>query len=121
MAQVQKQLSSLTIQLENLTKGKEKWEKVWCTKCRTEGHHKDEYSVFSQYLESGASNPLPRGGYCEICKKWGHHPHDSPLLQKNLSTPRNSFCNSFKLVGNEKKDCLAIYFMREINLDMYRV
>jgi hypothetical protein len=75
MAQVQTQLVSLTIQLAELTKGKEKQEQVWCTKCRTEGHHKDECPTFAQYLVTGAPNPLPGGGYCEICKKWGHHPN----------------------------------------------
>jgi hypothetical protein len=44
MAQVQTQLVALKIQLEELTEGKEKHERVWCTKCRTKGHHKDEFS-----------------------------------------------------------------------------
>jgi hypothetical protein len=74
MAQVQTQLASLTIQLAELTKGKEKREQVWCITCRTEGHHKDECPTFAQYLVTGAPNPLPGGGYYEICKKWGHHP-----------------------------------------------
>jgi hypothetical protein len=42
MALVQTHLSTLTIRLENFTKGKEKQEKVWCVTCRTKGHHKDE-------------------------------------------------------------------------------
>jgi hypothetical protein len=46
MVQVQTQLAALMIQLEELTKGKEKCEQVWCTKCRTEGHHKDECPTF---------------------------------------------------------------------------
>jgi hypothetical protein len=47
MAQIQNQLAALTIQLEEITKGKEKWEHIWCTKCRTEGHHKDECPSFA--------------------------------------------------------------------------
>jgi hypothetical protein len=82
MVQFQKQLAALTIQLVELKKGKEKQEKVWCTKCRTEGHHKDEYPTFVQYLVTGVPNPLLGGGYCNICKKWGHHPTECPLLQK---------------------------------------
>jgi hypothetical protein len=82
MAQVQKKLSTLTIQLAKLTKGKEKQEQVWCTKCRNEGHYKTECLTFLQYLATGELNPLLGGGYYEICKKWGHHPHDFPLLQK---------------------------------------
>jgi hypothetical protein len=80
MTQVQMQLVSLTIQLAELTKGKEKCEQVWRTKCRIEGHHRDECPTFMQYLETSALNPLPRVGYCEICKKCGHHPTECPLL-----------------------------------------
>jgi hypothetical protein len=76
------QLASLMIQLEKLTKGKAKHEQVWCTKCRTEGHHKDKYPTFTQHLSSGVSNPLPGGGYYKICNKWGHHLTECPLLQK---------------------------------------
>jgi hypothetical protein len=68
------QLSALTIQLVEMTKGKEKQDKVWCTKCRIQGHNKDEFSTFMQYLVIGEPNPLPRGGYYETCKKWDHHP-----------------------------------------------
>jgi hypothetical protein len=81
MTQVQMQLNALKIQLEELTKGKEKHEKFWCTKCSTEGHEKEECSTFMQYLEKGALNPLLGGRYYEICKEWGHHPTDYPLLQ----------------------------------------
>jgi hypothetical protein len=47
MVQVNTQLATLIIQLAELTKGKEKQEQVWCTKCRTEGHHKDECQTFA--------------------------------------------------------------------------
>jgi hypothetical protein len=46
MAQVQSQLATLTIQLQDLAKGKEKCEEVWCTTCRIEGHHKNECPTF---------------------------------------------------------------------------
>jgi hypothetical protein len=83
MTQVQMQLAALRIQLAELTKGKEKHEKVWCTKCRNEGHHKDECLTITQYLVMGAPNLLPGGGYCGISTKWGHHPTMyCPLLQK---------------------------------------
>jgi hypothetical protein len=113
MVQVQTQLDSLTIQLAEITKRKEKQEQVWCTKCRTEGHHKDECPTFVQYLVTGETNPLPRGGFYEICKKWGHHPTKCPLLQKYQSMPRNLFCNLCKSIGHEQKDCHAFDLMRE--------
>jgi hypothetical protein len=46
MVQVQTQLGALMIQLEELTKGKEKCEQVWCTKCSIEFHNKDECPIF---------------------------------------------------------------------------
>jgi hypothetical protein len=121
MAQVQTQLASLTIQLEDITKGKEKCEQFWCTKCRTEGHHKDECPTFMQHLETGAPNPLPGGGYYEICKKLGHQPIECPLLQKYLSTPRKLFFNFFKSVGHEEKDLRAFDLMRGCTSNMYMI
>jgi hypothetical protein len=121
MAQVQIQLDALTIQLVEITKGKEKREQVWCTKCRMKGHHKDECPTFVQYLVAGVSNPLPRGGYFEICKKWGHHPTDCPLLQKYQSTPRNLFFNFYKSMEHEEKDCRVLDLMRKRTLDMYMI
>lgn len=62
MAQIQNQLVALAIQLVEITKGKEKWEQVWCIKCRTKGHQKDEFLAFVQYVAVGAPNPLLGGG-----------------------------------------------------------
>jgi hypothetical protein len=58
MAQVKMYLDALNIQLEEIKKGNKKCEQVWHTKCRTEGHHKDECPTFLQYLETRVSNPL---------------------------------------------------------------
>jgi len=102
-------------------KGKDKWEQLWFTKCRTEGHHKDEYPTFMQYLATGAPNPLPGGGYCDICKKCGHHPTEFPLLHKYQSTPRNLFCNFCKSIGHKEKDCYAFDLTRERTSDMYMI
>jgi hypothetical protein len=74
-----------------------------------------------QYLAVGAPNPLPGGGYYEICKKWGHHPTECPLLQKYQSTPKNLFCNFCKSVGHEEKDCRAFDLLRERTSDIYRI
>ena len=59
MDQLQKQLVNITLELQSLKKGKEVREEVWCTRCRTEGHSKEHYPVFAEYLASGALNPLP--------------------------------------------------------------
>jgi hypothetical protein len=121
MSQVQKQLVSLTIQLEELIKVKDKREKFCCTECSTESHHKDEFPSFAQYLVTGALNPLPRGGYCEICKKWGHHPTGCLFIQKYQSTPRNLFCNFLKSVGHEEKYFHTFDLMREHTSYMYMI
>ena len=59
MAQIQNQLANLTLQLQDIKKGKEIREEVWCSKCRTEGHSREHCPVFAEYLASGAPNPLP--------------------------------------------------------------
>ena len=59
MDQIQKQLVNITLELQSLKIGKEVQEEVWCTRCRTEGHSKEHYPVFPEYLVSGAPNPLP--------------------------------------------------------------
>jgi hypothetical protein len=58
MAQVQSQLAALTIQLQEIMKGKEKHEGVWCITCRTEGHHKDECPTFSTIFEYRSSKSI---------------------------------------------------------------
>jgi hypothetical protein len=66
MAQMQSQLVALTIQLQELVKGKEKREEVRCITCRTKGRHKNQCPSFQQYLNTGALNPLEV--WCEISK-----------------------------------------------------
>jgi hypothetical protein len=68
-------LNNLTFQL-NQNKGKENREDVWCTFCRTKGHHKNECPTFVQYIRIGMPNLLLSGGpWCEICKTHGHDPY----------------------------------------------
>jgi hypothetical protein len=69
----------------------------------------------------GVSNPLSGGGYCEICKKWGHHPIECQLLQKYKITPRKFFYNFFNSVGHEEKDYRTFNLMRERIYNMYRI
>jgi hypothetical protein len=58
MAQLQSKLEVITIQLQDIVKGKEKRKEVWCTTCRIEGHHNNECLDFQQYLNTRALNPL---------------------------------------------------------------
>jgi hypothetical protein len=84
MAMLQSQLVSLTLHLQEIVKDKGKREKIWCTNCQREDHHKNECPTFAEYMAMGALNTLGPGGgeYCEICKMRGHHPMSCPLLQK---------------------------------------
>jgi len=70
MDQLQKQLVNITLELQSLKKGKEICKEVWCTRCRIEGHSKEQSPIFVQYLASDAPNPLPQIGelWCEICR-----------------------------------------------------
>ena len=49
MNQIQSQPVNLTIQLQDIKKGKDIREEVWCTQCRTEGHHKYQCPYFHDY------------------------------------------------------------------------
>ena len=70
MDQLQKQLVNITLELQSLKKGTEVREEVWCTRCRTEGHLREQCPIFTQYLASGMPNPLPQigGVWCELCR-----------------------------------------------------
>jgi hypothetical protein len=106
----------------NQSKGKEKREIVWCTTCKTKGHHKNEFPTFARYMEIGLENHFPTGGpWCEIYKTHGHDPYNFPMMQKYQQIPKNSYWNFFKSVGHDDKDCRTIDLMREITSDTYRV
>jgi hypothetical protein len=55
MSQILSQLTSLSLQVEDMKKdkGKEKREDIWCVICRSEGHDKDTalYSMNTWLLE----------------------------------------------------------------------
>lgn len=59
MAQIQNQVANLTLQLQDIKKGKEVREEVWCMKSKTEGCSREHCLVFTEYLASGTPNPLP--------------------------------------------------------------
>ena len=63
MNKIQSQLVNLPIQLQDINKGREHREEVWCTRCHTEGHHKDQCPDFRNDLLLEAINPLSQGGF----------------------------------------------------------
>jgi len=42
----------LTLQLQDIKKIKEVREEVWCTKCKSEGHSKEQCPLFRNYMAS---------------------------------------------------------------------
>ena len=57
MVQIQSQLANPMIQLQDIKKGKEAHEDLWCTKCRMDRHTKDNFLTFMNYISFGAPNP----------------------------------------------------------------
>jgi hypothetical protein len=114
-------LKNLTFQL-NQNKGKEKRDFVWCTLCKTKGHHKNECPTFAQYMAIGVPNPLPIGSpWCEIFKKHGNDLYHCPMMQKYKTVRKFSYCIFCKLVGRDDKDCRTMELMRKRNPYTYRV
>jgi hypothetical protein len=60
MSQILSQLTSLSLQVEDMKKdkGKDKREDIWCVRCRSEGHDKEKYPLFHEYLASRSSKPF---------------------------------------------------------------
>ena len=69
MIQIQSQLANLTIQLHDIKRGKEVQENLWCMRCRTNGHTKDDFLAYMNYISSSAPNRLRTQGmpWCNIC------------------------------------------------------
>ena len=94
MNDFQNQLANLTLQLQDIKKGKEHRKKFWCTQCHIEGHTKDRCPYFWNYLLSGAPNPLSCGSIpsCCICQVYGHRHEDCGYMQKMVTKPTNLYC-----------------------------
>ena len=109
MNQIQSQLANLTIQLQDIKKGREHRGEIWCTQCHTKEHHKDQCPYFWNYLLSGAPNPLSHGGmpWCRICQVHRNWHKDSVFMQKMVSKPTNLYCMLCLYWGHEDKDCQA--------------
>lgn len=116
------QLGNLTLELQDLKKDKETKLEVWCKKCKEEGHYKDEFPVFKDYLASGVHNQLNPGLWCNICRERGqHHSDDCYLLQKYVQTLKQIFCNFCRSIGHDEKNFQSYYLMMEHIVDSYRL
>ena len=82
IAQIQVQLAEMALELRDMKKGKSIREEVWCTRCKIEGHDKEQCLALRNYLNTSAPNPFnPNVLYCEIYRTTGQHrPEDFYLL-----------------------------------------
>jgi hypothetical protein len=60
MSQILSQLTSFSLQVEDMKKdnGKDKREDIWCIRCKSEVHDKEHCPLFQEYLASGDLIPL---------------------------------------------------------------
>jgi hypothetical protein len=110
MSQILSQLTSLSLQVEDIKKdkGKYKREDIWCIGHKFEGHDKEHYPLFHEYLASGAPSPLKQVTlpWCEVCRNQ-HHPDEGYYMQKYVQTPTNLYYTFYKYVGRDEKYCRA--------------
>jgi hypothetical protein len=70
MSQILSQLTSLSLQVKDMKKdkGKEEREDIWWVRCRSEGHDKEHFPLFNEYLAFGAPSPLKQVTlpWCEV-------------------------------------------------------
>ena len=74
IAQIQAQLAEMDLELHDMKKGKDTHKEGWCTRCKTEGHDKEQFPALRNYPNTGAPNPFnPNVLYCEICRTTGQN------------------------------------------------
>ena len=121
MMQIQSQLPNLTMQLQEIKRGKEVQEELWCTSCRIYGHHKYNFLILMNYVAQGASNPVNTQvmPWCRKCQTRGHKSEECLYLQKIVSTPASLYCKFCKSVGHGEKDCRAYHLLKDKTVDTY--
>ena len=115
MIQILSQMANLTIQLQDIKRGKEVQEGLQCTQCRTNGHTKGDFLDYMNYISSDAPSPLSTQGmpWCNIYQTRGHHDVDCMFLQKMVCTPVSLCCKFCRSVGHDEKYCRTYQLMRE--------
>ena len=91
-------------------------EEEWCLKSKSQGHDKDHYPAFTNYLSVGGLMPLrPESQarpsttlalWCAIYQVTGKHTtYNFHLLQKYTQTPQKWFCKFCWSEGHDKHAC----------------
>ncbi len=129
------QLKNLCLEMQSLKQDRtarpEVRDEVWCIKCKGQGHDKDHYPVFTNYLVGGGPMP-PRPGAqarpstmpslcCVICQIGGKHATDNcHLLQKYTQNSQQLFGNVCRSVGHDERTCRSYELMMD-QTPTYRV
>ena len=115
IAQIQEQLAEMALELHDMKKGKATREEVWCTRCKTKGHDKEQCPALRNYLNTGAPNLFnPNVLYYEICRTTGQYrPEYCYLLQRYVQVPKNPYCKFCNSVGHNEDECHSFDLMRE--------
>lgn len=124
MCQILSHLTSLSLQVEDMKKDKEKEkrEEIWFFICRSEGHDKEICLLFHEYFSSGAPIPLKQIilPWCEVCKN-RHCSGECYYMKKYVQTPTNWYCTFCKSVGHDDRDYRAYDLMHERSRDIYKI
>jgi hypothetical protein len=121
MSQILSQLTIVSQQVEDMKKdkGKDKREDIWCIRCKSEDHDKENYPLFHEYLDSRALIHLKQVTlpWCGICRN-KHRPGECYYMKKYVHTPTNLYFTFYKLVGHDYRDCRAYDLMHERSRDI---
>lgn len=122
------ELQNICLEFQSLKKDRathlEMREEVWCLKCKSQGHDKDHYPVFVNYVVGRGPMPIrleaqvgPSIGpalWCTIYQVVGKHVKDNcHLLQKFVQTSQQLFYNFFKMMGHNERNCRIYKLMME--------
>jgi hypothetical protein len=124
MSQILSKLTSLSLQVEDMKKDKGKYKRgdIWCVRCISEGHEKEQCPLFNEYLAYGASIPLKQLTlpWCEVCRN-RHRTGECYYMKKYVQTPTNLYCTFCKSIGHDDRDCRAYDLMHERSRDIYKI
>jgi hypothetical protein len=124
MSQILSQLTSLSLQVEDMKKDKrkDKSDEIWCIICKLEGHDKEHCPLFHEYLAFGPLSPLKQVTlpWCEVCRN-KHHPDECYYMQKYVQKPTNIYYTFCKYVGHDEKDCRDYGLLHKRSRDTYRI
>jgi hypothetical protein len=124
MNQISSQLTSLSLQVEDMKKdkGKYKREDIWCVRCRSKGHDKEHCPLFHEYSASRAPSSLKQVTlpWCEVCQN-RHHPGECYYMKKYVQTPTNLYFMFCKSMGHDDRYYRAYDLMHEWSRDIYKI